>query len=133
MCMGPPPVPPRLSHHARVCPHVYAGTAPCSPSPPVSVCLSPCVWGHHRDRQVGGNMPGSIPMCMGPPLSIRILRKCRRVYPHVYGATTQEEHGNDQKMGLSPCVWGHRLRTVSDISTCGSIPMCMGPPLCHQV
>src|SRR5690625_6559799 len=71
-------------------------------------------------------------MCMGPPKRAGNLHPDLRVYPHVYGATTPEEHGNDQKMGLSPCVWGHLSFIAFSKTLYGSIPMCMGPPIWLQ-
>src|SRR5690625_7546698 len=71
-------------------------------------------------------------MCMGPPNSGGTISIGSGVYPHVYGATTPEEHGNDQKMGLSPCVWGHLSFIAFSKTLYGSIPMCMGPPICLQ-
>src|SRR5690625_7173810 len=95
MCMGPPPVQPLLSKQDWVYPHVYGATSSSSPKIPLTLGLSPCVWGHQRDRQVGGNISGSIPMCMGPPETSRMVRKYRRVYRHVYGATGDGERGED--------------------------------------
>src|SRR5690625_6091094 len=76
-------------------------------------------------------------MCMGPPASIRILRTCCRVYPHVYGATTSIQSSMGMGQGLSPCVWGHRIENDAWTGNKGSIPMCMGLPvgvwLAHQL
>src|SRR5690625_6733448 len=67
-------------------------------------------------------------MCMGPPPTLPDLILTGGVYPHVYGATHVLLFTTDQTMGLSPCVWGHRLPQATIRCHCGSIPMCMGPP-----
>src|SRR5690625_4506484 len=107
MCMGPP----RRYHEQAtrfwVYPHVYGATWKVRSGGMVVKGLSPCVWGHRNEAANLLHDRGSIPMCMGPPKRAGNLHPDLRVYPHVYGATTPEEHGNDQKMGLSPCVWGH--------------------------
>src|SRR5690625_993252 len=128
MCMGPP-----LAHYDRrglwrVYPHVYGATDACFSSAFGAEGLSPCVWCHHTCPHSRRLCFGSIPMCMGPPASIRILRKCRRVYPHVYGATTSIQSSMGMGQGLSPCVWGHPNTTAMPPIPPGSIPMCMGPP-----
>src|SRR5690625_7891273 len=68
-------------------------------------------------------------MCMGPPRTLPDLIRTGGVYPHVYGATHVLLFTTDQTMGLSPCVWGHRLPQAKILCHCGSIPMCMGPPI----
>src|SRR5690625_7412899 len=120
MCIAPPPVQPLLSRQDWVYPHVYGAASSSSPKIPLTLGLCPCVWGHQRDRQVGGNISGSIPMCMGPPVAIGVLRKCRTVYPHVYGATAEEQHGDDQKINLSACRCGQRWGGVEGDPSGGS-------------
>src|SRR5690625_5324181 len=129
MCMGPPAY---LCLHIErnwVYPHVYGATFLWGGAPEGFEGLSPCVWGHPLRPRKFGNPGGSIPMCMGPPASIRILRKCRRVYPHVYGATTSIQSSMGMGQGLSPCVWGHHIENDAWTGNKGSIPMCMGPPV----
>src|SRR5690625_1012350 len=94
--------------------------------------LSPCVWGHQKGRGIYIRISGSIPMCMAPPHSAFYPHPHRCVYPHVYGATTPYEHSIHQTMGLSPCVWGHLSFIAFSTTLYGSIPMCMGPPICLQ-
>src|SRR5690625_7305527 len=72
--------------------------------------------------------PGSIPMCMGPPIGGNFRYYNSGVYPHVYGATELVKKYNDQVQGLSPCVWGHPCTDIMQVKHIGSIPMCMGPP-----
>src|SRR5690625_7329582 len=50
------------------------------------------------------------------------------VYPHVYGPTIIHFIDEPMGTGLSPCVWGHRIRSKLQTFDGGSIPMCMGPP-----
>src|SRR5690625_106088 len=67
MCMGPPRpgnTPPR---RRWVYPHVYGATMAGYPAPRTALGLSPCVWGHPRPEVSLHVLPGSIPMCMGPP------------------------------------------------------------------
>src|SRR5690625_7763808 len=73
---------------------------------------------------------GSIPMCMGPPKITQLTRPHAWVYPHVYGATPHPAGLQSLPAGLSPCVWGHRNGLNSIALYRGSIPMCMGPPVC---
>src|SRR5690625_1598383 len=90
--------------------------------------LSPCVWGHPDFILSRSGTSGSIPMCMGPPSLDQTLTAQARVYPHVYGATQPNRQLSTMIVGLSPCVWGHRLFNYFFALNLGSIPMCMGPP-----
>src|SRR5690625_7412374 len=72
-------------------------------------------------------------MCMGPPRTLPDLIRTGGVYPHVYGATHVLLFTTDQTMGLSPCVWGHRLPHATLRRHCGAIPRCMGPPPCTDL
>src|SRR5690625_3140018 len=129
MCMGPPPPVRILRDCRRVSPLVYGASTACLSPTSRPAGLSPGVWGHRPCPQSSRLGCGSIPMCMGPPASIRILRKCRRVYPHVYGATTSIQSSMGMGQGLSPCVWGHHIENDAWTGNKGSIPMCMGPPV----
>src|SRR5690625_1012351 len=72
-------------------------------------------------------------MCMGPPKRQGNLHTDLRVYPHVYGSTSQCVLSTSASLRLSPCVWGHHpIRTLHS-SNNGSIPMCMGPPFFHSL
>src|SRR5690625_7300519 len=86
--------------------------------------LSPCVWGHPPSIAILPSSPGSIPMCMGPPLSRPAHAVRNRVYPHVYGATRLALLHSQRVLGLSPCVWGHRLERGYTCFCSWYIPMC---------
>src|SRR5690625_7146733 len=68
-------------------------------------------------------------MCMGPPAYLCLHIERNWVYPHVYGATFLWGGAPEGFEGLSPCVWGHSLRPSKFGKHCGSIRMCIGPPL----
>src|SRR5690625_6475153 len=94
----------------------------------IHVGLSPCVWGHLFFQPVIGRIRGSIPMCMGPPMTDESKEIYSGVYPHVYGATRASYRDMQARQGLSPCVWGHLSCLSRDHTILGSIPTCMGPP-----
>src|SRR5690625_1592384 len=128
MCMGPP-----TTHHKSqiaiwVYPHVYGATYYTSQKSNSDLGLSPCVWGHPPSIAILPSSPGSIPMCMGPPLSRPAHAVRYRVYPLVYGATLHSLIHAQAVPGLSPSVRGHLLVLPPMPSQKGSIPMCMGPP-----
>src|SRR5690625_551961 len=129
MCMGPPFGLGCLIFIHRVYPHVYGATLQKLTAMWLNMGLSPCVWGHHLVHPDQTILPGSIPMCMGPPTIILNRTSSTGVYPHVYGATTDYVVILNLIWGLSPCVWGHRIRSNLSTPLWGSIPMCMGPPL----
>src|SRR5690625_3866079 len=128
MCMGPPFGLGCLIFIHRVYPHVYGATLQKLTAMWLNMGLSPCVWGHHLVHPDQTILPGSIPMCMGPPLNPESFHRLNRVYPHVYGATLPGRLKMLWKWGLSPCVWGHLIIKVFHSKNSGSIPMCMGPP-----
>src|SRR5690625_4709424 len=106
--MGPPPKKNKVMIKKWVYPHVYGATQTkplCRQSLPG---LSPCVWGHLAAATSDITIPGSIPMCMGPPCWLRSLVLASRVYPHVYGATIKSNSLCQTFLRLSPCAWGHR-------------------------
>src|SRR5690625_2823535 len=128
MCMGPPLCRYNAGKAYWVYPHVYGATMAGYPAPRTALGLSPCVWGHPRPEVSLHVLPGSIPMCMGPPRATYQPARLRRVYPHVYGATIPLKQMALLAWGLSPCVWGHHVARCNSCIDYGSIPMCMGPP-----
>src|SRR5690625_5410652 len=126
MCMRPSLSYPYRSHRFWVYPHVYGATCKLISRRLVVKGLSPCVWGHRNEAANLLHDRGSIPMCMGPAKRAGNLRPDLRVYPHVYGATSPEEHRSDQKRGLSPCVWGHLYSRAVREARAGAVPMCGG-------
>ena len=128
MCMGPPKITQLTRPHAWVYPHVYGATPHPAGLQSLPAGLSPCVWGHRNRLNRIALYRGSIPMCMGPPLIISIIKIALRVYPHVYGAIGVLPVKPAKIAGLSPCVWGHHEAFAFTQGSGGSIPMCMGPP-----
>src|SRR5690625_7420746 len=113
MCIGPPSIPVYYSIPPMVYPHVYGATYPSSSGMSSSRGLSPCVWGHlllpyHLTVKIG-----SIPMCMGPPLSYPILTHAIWVYPQGYGATGKRIGLSWGSRGRSPGGWGDENETGS--------------------
>src|SRR5690625_6213788 len=108
MCMGPPCSSYRISNCTWVYPHVYGATSSSSPKIPLTLGLSPCVWGHLLFLLESFVSSGSIPMCMGPPYIYLNTAIRPGVYPHVYGATAADPHPKHKAQGLSPSLWAHR-------------------------
>src|SRR5690625_6599537 len=85
MCMGPP-----LPHFCAdpfywVYPHVYGATKILARAVVAGKGLSPCVWGHLQVPEITTLIGGSIPMCMGPPITGVCTTGFFWVLPHVYG------------------------------------------------
>src|SRR5690625_6459116 len=108
MCMGPPETSCCRLIQEWVYPHVYGATMKSFIETLPEPGLSPCVWGHLAQFYHDKSNRGSIPMCMGPPLIISIIKIALRVYPHVYGATQSRPLRGILLLGLSPCVWRHQ-------------------------
>src|SRR5690625_3837981 len=128
MCMGPPAAAWGSSPSGWVYPHMYGASDDCCASDPLGLGRSRWVWGHLQRGKVAAVTDGSIPMCMGPPITLLCRIHWCWVYPHVYGATDYTIVVVLQGVGLSPCVWGHHLVSRHGVCLDGSIPMCMGPP-----
>src|SRR5690625_7163099 len=108
MCMRPSLSYPYRSHRFWVYPHVYGATCKLISRRLVVKGLSPCVWGHRNEAANLLHDRGSIPMCMGPPKRAGKLQPDLRGYPHVYGATTPEEHGKERREGRAQGEAVHR-------------------------
>src|SRR5690625_6601931 len=108
MCMGPPLPPFCADAFSGVYPHVYGATKILAGAVVAGKGLSPCVWGHLQIPEIKTLYGGSIPMCMGPPITSGNSTTCFWVYPHVYGATRCARHCTYINRGLSPCVWEHQ-------------------------
>src|SRR5690625_7496828 len=109
MCMGPPTTHHKSQIEIWVYPHVYGATYYTSQKSNSDLGLSPCVWGHPPSITILPSSPGSIPMCMGPPLRRPTRAVQKRVYPHVYGATHHPLLNAHTVPDPCPCIWGHRL------------------------
>ena len=92
--------------------------------------LSPRVWGSLPDCVLAIGGDGSIPTCVGQPISFLQTTWIIGVYPHVCGAAGTLMTPTPQHQGLSPRVWGSPMAiSVAKIGV-GSIPTCVGQPVC---
>src|SRR5690625_5551361 len=105
MCMGPPLCRYNAGIAYWVYPHVYGATMAGYPAPRTALGLSPCVWGHPRPAVALRLLPGSIPMCMGPPRPTHQPARLLRGYPHVYGATPPVGETGGIARPASTSVW----------------------------
>ena len=113
-----------------VYPHVCGAAWAVRIDPFVVLGLSPRVWGSPGQDNIRPMQFRSIPTCVGQPLSGRGRGITSSVYPHVCGAALDFEREAVVGLGLSPRVWGSRIRVGSWYTTLGSIPTCVGQP--HQ-
>ena len=107
---------------------MYGGTRRERQESQCSSGLSPRVRGNRRERAEGGGGIRSIPACTGePPWSVGVP-STYRVYPRVYGGTSQSQPGRRQCRGLSPRVRGNRRNGFPGLDIGRSIPACTGEP-----
>ena len=92
--------------------------------------LSPRVWGNLRQIPCVMWTERSIPTCVGQPEAISTTGKRNWVYPHVCGATKCEVCPLLSAAGLSPRVWGNLAPPHKVWTPAGSIPTCVGQPVC---
>ncbi len=112
----------------RVYPRVYGGTRNSWRPLPGSHGLSPRVRGNRAHRSGCHSVTGSIPACTGEP-AFQSARQCpRRVYPRVYGGTSQRQPAHGTEDGLSPRVRGNLGSHRFWVGSLGSIPACTGEP-----
>ena len=71
----------------KVYPHVCGATSKTYGEVHHRRGLSPRVWGNLFGSRLSLFSPGSIPTCVGQPVNWEISAACRKVYPHVCGAT----------------------------------------------
>ena len=90
-----------------VYPHVCGATAGRESTVSADWGLSPRVWGNRKNACQYAVYRGSIPTCVGQPLTVLSGPHRHRVYPHVCGATLKPSTGRQQALGLSPRVWGN--------------------------
>ena len=128
-CTGEPTGVGSDSRSLGVYPRVYGGTE-------MMLCrfrhgqgLSPRVRGNHHLLADLYDAKGSIPACTGEPDLAHKADDERKVYPRVYGGTTQNVSERMAEQGLSPRVRGNpeEGRPLKALSR--SIPACTGEPL----
>ena len=73
-------------------------------------------------------MSRSIPACTGNPNIVLRWDRQTKVYPRVYGESTDIRRMNIPGMGLSPRVRGIPVADCPDAPDVGSIPACTGNP-----
>ena len=79
---------------------------------------------HRRDKW-------SIPACTGNPLPGAKRCGWSRVYPRVYGESSEEVDVTEELLGLSPRVRGILFEANDVLVGVGSIPACTGNPAQH--
>ncbi len=131
MCTGLPPSAPLRPTPARVYPRVYGATRLSCVGGMALPGLSPCVRGYLTTDASENETLRSIPVCTGLPARCTGRGTSGRVYPRVYGATTDPARRSAARRGLSPCVRGYRGETFIRHAKDGSIPVCTGLPLGH--
>ena len=111
-----------------VYPHVCGGTLFLKTNPKTFEGLSPRVWGNHYQANVYFKEVGSIPTCVGEPITLTRKIATYWVYPHVCGGTVNNSPNPLNNLGLSPRVWGNHSFLSQPIKIIGSIPTCVGEP-----
>ena len=127
-CTGKPAVPPTCGAAARVYPRMYGETRPAPRRLRRFAGLSPHVRGNLRYGEIGPDRPGSIPACTGKPGWRRRYRSGFRVYPRMYGETSDTQDAPAIMEGLSPHVRGNHRGAQPARAKEGSIPACTGKP-----
>jgi hypothetical protein len=90
--------------------------------------LSPRVQGHLDARLSEPVGHGTIPACAGSPITPNSTSTTMRVYPRVYGATSQKYHRWPFVRGLSPCIRGYQCARLCAPWSRRSIPVHTGLP-----
>ena len=90
--------------------------------------LSPHVRGNPTALRAAHPQAGSIPACTGKPDANQQIPDGGRVYPRMYGETTEEPGDGGDVGGLSPHVRGNRRSEGLRDLRRGSIPACTGKP-----
>ena len=127
-CVGPPPGISTVLCVAKVYPHVCGAALQWYGQAARREGLSPRVWGSHRPGRVRISCHRSIPTCVGQPRSPENAYRAIKVYPHVCGAASCSNSDTRVASGLSPRVWGSRIRFRTSKQRCRSIPTCVGQP-----
>ena len=109
-CVGQPEWPGSTRIVVRVYPHVCGAAQGRSHASGLGTGLSPRVWGSPSIGSFHRYMAGSIPTCVGQPLCTQAIISCSKVYPHVCGAACWVLARVRRSLGLSPRVWGSRVR-----------------------
>ena len=109
-------------------PHVCGATSLNGGSLPVTLGLSPRVWGNRRKQQRQVDALRPIPTCVGQPVRLCSVHHGEWAYPHVCGATVDNRAGLPSQSGLSPRVWGNRLILLYPLRCSRPIPTCVGQP-----
>ena len=94
----------------------------------VAAGLSPRVRGNLQPAVLDIDPRRSIPACTGKPHHDRLNRRPCRVYPRVYGETSDASGLQVGDTGLSPRVRGNPLECPAANPVYGSIPACTGKP-----
>ena len=108
-CTGKPSAARSTSPWLAVYPRMYGETQCAGLSERRRAGLSPHVRGNHLRGEVGQGSPRSIPACTGKPLPRSDLHAMSRVYPRMYGETSQPRTSPPCWQGLSPHVRGNRI------------------------
>ena len=127
-CVGEPTGAGQIVPYPQVYPHVCGGTIETSQVVSTSQGLSPRVWGNPDSINEAQAGSGSIPTCVGEPISCPGIRGSVGVYPHVCGGTLYLLPRYRGCWGLSPRVWGNLYLLPRHPGLLGSIPTCVGEP-----
>ena len=112
----------------QVYPHACGETPGRRLSSGRSLGLSPRLWGNQHLRRAPAHHLRSIPTPVGkPPAKSRAISSTR-VYPHACGETPPRLSALIFTTGLSPRLWGNRVKTMSERGWSWSIPTPVGKP-----
>ena len=106
-CVGQPSCRQSRPQSLEVYPHVCGATAAQQAFDKAEEGLSPRVWGNQEGEDEERRKARSIPTCVGQPIHRAITQPMRGVYPHVCGATEEQQRADVTTTGLSPRVWGN--------------------------
>ena len=107
---------------------MYGETSAPSRSRDCARGLSPHVRGNRPSPYADAGCGGSIPACTGKPARWRAGRIGQRVYPRMYGETSERSSHSWRIAGLSPHVRGNRSAPPRSGPPGWSIPACTGKP-----
>ena len=109
-------------------PHVCGATKIGESVSRTNAGLSPRVWGNPFIDATDGARHGPIPTCVGQPkLRIKYIIS-PPAYPHVCGATAEQDGCLVAALGLSPRVWGNLPKANVEGPGARPIPTCVGQP-----
>ena len=127
-CAGEPQTPPKMKAPTWVYPRLRGGTGRAGCLMVEVLGLSPLARGNLHRPSLSQRAPGSIPACVGEPVTAPIYTGNVGVYPRLRGGTGAQRLLNLACAGLSPLARGNRPNGRRGNHAPRSIPACAGEP-----